>query len=77
MLTFPNLQKVVNEDRWHRFELLYEPLKGRDDESWWIRVKNMNVRFFVLGGSMLPSLNRSQLIGKIYYNQTDTIYEGF
>ena len=47
MLTFLTLQKVVNEDRWHRFELLYEPLKGRDIDSWWIRVKEKDVRFFV------------------------------
>ncbi|KAF8813018.1 hypothetical protein BYT27DRAFT_7251367 [Phlegmacium glaucopus] len=39
MLTFPTLQKVVNQDRLHRFELLYQPLKGRDGDSWWIRVK--------------------------------------
>lgn len=46
MLSFSNLQKVVNEDRWHRFELLYEPLKGGDGDSWWIRVKEKDVRFF-------------------------------
>ena len=58
MLSFPNLQKIVNGDRWSRFELLYEPLKGRDDDSWWIRVKEEDVRFFfVLVGSKLPSLN--------------------
>ena len=50
MLSFANLQKVVNEDRWHRFELLYEPLKGRDVDSWWIRVKDIDVRFFFLVG---------------------------
>lgn len=45
---------MVNEDRWDRFELLYEPLKGRDDDSWWIRVKEKDVRVFVLNDSMLP-----------------------
>ena len=48
MLNFLNLQKVVTEDRWQRFELLYEPLKGGDNDSWWIRAKEKEVRLLFL-----------------------------
>ena len=55
---------MVNEDGPQRFELLHDPLKGGDVDSWWIRVKEMDVRFSVLGVSMLPSLNCFPIIGK-------------
>ena len=47
MLSFPSLQKVVNNDRQNRFELLYDPLKSEGVDSWWIRVKELEVRFFM------------------------------
>lgn len=76
MLSFSNLHKVVNEDRWHRFELLYDPLKGKDADSWWIRVKENDVRFFLYFGlafiEFFFSTNRKKILKSIrYYLRTN------
>ena len=63
MLSFLDVQKVVNEDRLHRFELLYQPLKGGDNDSWWIRVKRREVRLIALGIlCCLHCINRKKIL---------------